>query len=48
LLQARISILAAEHGGIIDLRAWNWIAWGTSIVVIGMTFAMLWGTMPGH
>jgi len=27
---------------------WNWIAWGTSIIVIGMTFAMLWGMMPGH
>ena len=29
-------------------RLWNWIAWGTSIIVIGMTFAMLWGMMPGH
>ena len=27
---------------------WNWIAWGTSIIVIVMTFAMLWGMMPGH
>jgi Mn2+/Fe2+ NRAMP family transporter len=29
-------------------RLWNWIAWATSIIVIGMTFAMLWGMMPGH
>jgi Mn2+/Fe2+ NRAMP family transporter len=27
---------------------WNCIAWGTSIIVIVMTFAMLWGMMPGH
>jgi len=27
---------------------WNWIAWGTSIIVIGMTIAMLWGLMTGH
>jgi Mn2+/Fe2+ NRAMP family transporter len=27
---------------------WNIIAWGTSIIVIGMTFVMLWGMMPGH
>ncbi len=27
---------------------WNRIAWGTSIIVIVMTFAMLWGMMPGH
>jgi len=27
---------------------WNIIAWGTSIVVIGMTLVMLWGMMPGH
>jgi len=24
------------------------IAWGTSIIVIGMTLVMLWGMMPGH
>jgi hypothetical protein len=24
------------------------IAWGTSIIVIGMTMVMLWGLMPGH
>ncbi len=27
---------------------WNVIAWSTSIIVIGMTFVMLWGMMPGH
>ena len=29
-------------------RLWNVIAWGTSIIVIGMTFVMLWGMIPGH
>ncbi len=29
-------------------RLWNWIAWGTSIIVIGMTLVMLWGMIPGH
>jgi NRAMP (natural resistance-associated macrophage protein)-like metal ion transporter len=29
-------------------RIWNVIAWGTSIIVIGMTLWMLWGMMPGH
>ena len=29
-------------------RLWNVIAWATSIIVIGMTFVMLWGMMPGH
>jgi Mn2+/Fe2+ NRAMP family transporter len=29
-------------------RLWNVIAWGTSIIVIGMTFVMIWGMMPGH
>jgi Mn2+/Fe2+ NRAMP family transporter len=29
-------------------RMWNWIAWGTSLIVIGMTLVMLWGMMPGH
>jgi len=28
--------------------AWNWIAWGTSFIVIGMTLVMLWGLLPGH
>jgi NRAMP (natural resistance-associated macrophage protein)-like metal ion transporter len=27
---------------------WNVIAWGTSMIVIGMTMVMLWGMMPGH
>jgi Mn2+/Fe2+ NRAMP family transporter len=27
---------------------WNVIAWGTSIIVIGMTLVMLWGMIPGH
>jgi NRAMP (natural resistance-associated macrophage protein)-like metal ion transporter len=31
-----------------NTRLWNVIAWGTSIIVIGMTFVMLWGMMPGH
>ena len=26
----------------------NVIAWGTSLIVIGMTLVMLWGMMPGH
>jgi len=29
-------------------RAWNVIAWGTSIIVIVMTLIMLWGMIPGH
>ena len=29
-------------------RVWNVIAWGTSIIVIGMTMVMLWGMIPGH
>lgn len=29
-------------------RLWNAIAWATSIIVIGMTFVMLWGMLPGH
>ena len=27
---------------------WNAVAWGTSIIVIGMTIVMLWGMIPGH
>ena len=27
---------------------WNGIAWGTSIIVIGITLVMLWGLIPGH
>ncbi len=37
--------LMGEHK---NSRLWNWIAWGTSIIVIGMTLIMLWGMMPGH
>ena len=29
-------------------RLWNWVAWCTSIIVIGMTMVMLWGMVPGH
>jgi NRAMP (natural resistance-associated macrophage protein)-like metal ion transporter len=29
-------------------RLWNVIAWGTSLIVIGMTMVMLWGMIPGH
>jgi NRAMP (natural resistance-associated macrophage protein)-like metal ion transporter len=31
-----------------NTRLWNLIAWGTSIIVIGMTLVMLWGMIPGH
>jgi NRAMP (natural resistance-associated macrophage protein)-like metal ion transporter len=27
---------------------WNGIAWGTSVIVIGLTLVMLWGMLPGH
>jgi NRAMP (natural resistance-associated macrophage protein)-like metal ion transporter len=37
--------LMGEHR---NSRLWNVIAWGTSIIVIGMTLVMLWGMMPGH
>jgi len=37
--------LMGEHK---NSRLWNWIAWGTSIIVIGMTIVMLWGMIPGH
>ncbi len=29
-------------------HVWNMVAWGTSIIVIGMTGVMLWGMIPGH
>jgi Mn2+/Fe2+ NRAMP family transporter len=29
-------------------RLGNWIAWGTSGIVIGMTLVMLWSMLPGH
>jgi len=37
--------LMGEHK---NSRLWNVIAWSTSIIVIGMTFVMLWGLIPGH
>src|SRR5580658_2406436 len=37
--------LMGEHR---NSHAWNVIAWGTSIIVIGMTLVMLWGMIPGH
>jgi Mn2+/Fe2+ NRAMP family transporter len=37
--------LMGEHK---NSRLWNVIAWGTSIIVIGMTLVMLWGMIPGH
>ena len=29
-------------------HVWNVIAWGTSLIVIGMTMVMLWGMISGH
>jgi NRAMP (natural resistance-associated macrophage protein)-like metal ion transporter len=29
-------------------HVWNVVAWGTSIIVIGMTGVMLWGMLPEH
>jgi Mn2+/Fe2+ NRAMP family transporter len=37
--------LMGEHR---NSHVWNVIAWGTSLIVIGMTLVMLWGLMPGH
>ena len=37
--------LMGEHK---NSRAWNVIAWGTSVIVIGMTLVMLWTMLPGH
>jgi NRAMP (natural resistance-associated macrophage protein)-like metal ion transporter len=37
--------LMGEHS---NSRLWNLIAWGTSIIVIGMTLVMLWGLLPGR
>ena len=37
--------LMGEHR---NSRLWNVIAWTTSIIVIGLTGAMLWGMIPGH
>ncbi len=44
LLINRVDLMG-EHK---NSRLWNVIAWGTSIIVIGMTMVMLWGMMPGH
>jgi Mn2+/Fe2+ NRAMP family transporter len=44
LLINRVDLMG-EHR---NSRAWNWIAWGTSVIVIGMTGVMLWGLLPGH
>jgi NRAMP (natural resistance-associated macrophage protein)-like metal ion transporter len=45
LLLINRSDLMGEHK---NSRVWNGIAWGTSVIVIGMTFVMLWGMLPGH
>jgi Mn2+/Fe2+ NRAMP family transporter len=37
--------LMGEHR---NSYVWNVIAWGTSVIVIGMTLVMLWGLIPGH
>ena len=29
-------------------RLWNFIAWSTSVIVIGLTLVMLWGMSKGH
>jgi len=44
LLINRVDLMG-EHR---NSRIWNWIAWGTSAIVIGMTGVMLWGLVPGH
>jgi NRAMP (natural resistance-associated macrophage protein)-like metal ion transporter len=44
LLINRVDLMG-EHK---NSHLWNWIAWGTSLIVIGMTLVMLWGMMPGH
>jgi len=37
--------LMGEHR---NSRLWNVIAWGTSVIVIGLTMMMLWSMIPGH
>jgi Mn2+/Fe2+ NRAMP family transporter len=37
--------LMGEHR---NSRLWNWIAWTTSIIVIGITIFMLWGIFTGQ
>ncbi len=44
LLINRVDLMG-EHK---NSRLWNVIAWGTSVIVIGMTMVMLWGMVPGH
>ena len=44
LLINRVDLMG-EHK---NSHLWNFIAWGTSIIVIGMTLVMLWGLIPGH
>jgi len=44
LLINRTDLMGAHKNS----RLWNVIAWGTSIIVIGMTMVMLWGMIPGH
>jgi NRAMP (natural resistance-associated macrophage protein)-like metal ion transporter len=45
LLLINRSDLMGKHK---NSRLWNVIAWGTSLIVIGMTLVMLWGMIPGH
>ncbi len=44
LLINRADLMGKHKNG----RVGNWIAWGTSIIVIAMTLVMLWGMIPGH
>ena len=37
--------LMGEHK---NSHLWNIVAWGTSLIVIGMTLVMLWGMIPGR
>jgi NRAMP (natural resistance-associated macrophage protein)-like metal ion transporter len=37
--------LMGEHR---NTPVWNGIAWGTSVIVIGLTLFMLWSLIPGH
>jgi len=45
LLLVNRADLMGEHR---NSRLWNVIAWGTSVIVIGMTLVMLWSMLPGH
>ncbi len=44
LLINRVDLMGKHRNS----RLWNVVAWGTSIIVIGMTLIMLWGMIPGH